>query len=82
MRQRNQAEKLEQKQHQIEARTKQKELNKQLRIEKDLQKDRTKQAVIAKKRKREEHPPKEVEQPKSKKARSGRTVALPTRFME
>ena len=28
--------------------------------------------MVAKKRKREEHPPKEVEQPKSKKARSVR----------
>ena len=33
---------MEQKQRQIEARMKQKELNKQLRIEKALQKDRTK----------------------------------------
>ena len=82
IRQKKQAEKLEQKQRQIEARTKQKELNEQLKIEKELQKDRTKQVVVAKKRKREEHPPKEVEQPKSKKARSGRTVALPTRFLE
>ena len=73
---------MEQKQRQIEARMKQKELNEQLRIEKALQKDRTKQVMVAKKRKREEHPPKEVEQPKSKKARSGRTVALPTRFLE
>ena len=81
-RQRIRAETLEQKQREKEARSMQRELNKQLRFEEQSQKDQKKEVTTGRKRKREDLPHEERKQPETRVARSGRTVALPTRFME
>ena len=81
-RQKIRAEKLEQKQREKEARTMQKELNKQLRLKEQSEKDEKKQATIARKRRQEDPPLVEPEQPKTRVARSGRTLTIPTRFQD
>lgn len=74
------AEKQDQKQREKEARTTQKQLNQQLHLEKQLQKNQNKQPGITRKRKTEDAPPVEPPEPKTRVARSGRIIALPTRF--
>jgi hypothetical protein len=60
----------------------QKELNKQVRLEEQSQKDQKKQAITAKKRKPEDAALVESKKPKTSVARSGRIIALPIRFKE
>ena len=58
------------------------ELNKQLRLEEQSEKDQKKQATIARKRKLEDPPPIEPKLPETRVARSGRTVVIPSKFKE
>jgi len=76
------AEKVEQKQREKEARITQKELTKQAKIEEQLQKSQTKQAGIAQKRKQDNDFLEESKEHQTKKARNGRTVTLPNRFID
>jgi PAS domain-containing protein len=81
-RQRIRTEKLEQKERDKEARTVQKQLNQQLVLENQAQKDQNKQSRIARKRKPQDAPPVEPQEPKTRKARSGRIIALPSRLKD
>jgi hypothetical protein len=74
------AEKQQQKELKKMARAAQKEVNKQLRAEQQRQKDHTKQNRESKKRKREPDISGEIPEPKTRVGRSGRNIALPTRF--
>lgn len=80
--QRIRAEKLQQKQRDKEARIIQKQLKEHLRLEEQSQKHQKKPAVPSEKEKQKDTPSVEPEQPKTRIARSGRTVALPMRFQE
>ena len=62
------------------ARAAQKEVNKQLRVEQQRQKDHIKQNRRSIKRKREPDIPEEIPEPKTRVGRSGRSITLPTRF--
>ena len=80
--QRIRTEKLEQKQREKEAHTMQKQLNQQPNLAEQLQKDQNKQSGTARKRKLQDMPSVEPLEPKTRVARSGRTIALPNRVME
>ena len=73
---------MEQKQREKEARITQKKLSEQAKIEEQLQKSQTKQAGIAQKRKQDDSFLEESKQQNTKKARNGRTVTLPNRFID
>jgi hypothetical protein len=76
------AEKQAQKQAELETRRAQKAVNKQLKAEEQLHKP-TKQAPMKRtKRKLSNSEPVELPDPKTRVARSGRSVALPTRFRQ
>ena len=74
------AEKQQQKELEKMARAAQKKVNKQLRDDQQRQKDHTKQKRGSTKRKREPDTPEELPEPKSRLARNGRSIMLPTRF--
>ena len=76
------AEKREAKQREKEARVCQEQANRQLQQEQQPQKAQSKAPKPTRKRKAIEDPPGEPPEPKSRMNRSGRSIALPTRFRD
>ena len=74
------AEKQQQKELAKMAREAQKQLNKQLSLDQQRQKDLQKQKKQPTKRKRGPDMPEEIPEPKTRIARNGRSITLPTRF--
>ena len=76
------AQKREAKEREKEARDLQKQASQQLRLEQQVQKIQFKASTSTKKRKAAEDPPEEPPELKSRVGRNGRSIALPTRFLD
>ena len=76
------AQKREAKEREKEARGLQKQADQQLRLEQQLQKVQSKAAASTKKRKAVDNPPEKPPELKSRVGRNGRSIALPTRFLD
>ena len=76
------AQKREAKEREKEARAFQKQVDQQLRFEEQLQKAQSKALTSTKKRKAVDDPPEKPPKPKSRVGRSGRSIALPRRFLD